>query len=168
MQKVLWMVLVMLTMAACSGSAAPGSKPNGSASGDTGRGPAVSGGAATSAGSCVEQYSPETLKNRQLALDGVVTRIVAGNLPAEAGEQVLSDESVVTLRVNKWYKGGSANEITLKSSIPLTPVISSTQGPSLEVGKRYLVSGDAGFMWSCGFSTAFSDAKAAEWAAALG
>lgn len=172
MRKFLWMVLLTLTMAACANSPTPskeaGSNGTGPAEGTETRDQAVtSAGGGTSAASCVEQYSPETLKNRQIALDGVVTKVASRAATAETNEEIITDDSTVTFRVNKWFKGGSGDEVTLKSSIPLSPVISSAQGPSIEVGKRYLVSGDGGFMWSCGFSFAFTEAAEAQWKMAL-
>lgn len=165
MRKVLWMVLLTLTMAACANS-----QNNGAASGEGTESPdqaVTSAGRGTSAASCVEQYSPETLKNREIALDGVVTKVSGRTAPAETNEEIVTDDRAVTFRVNKWFKGGSGDEVTLKSSIPLSPVISSTQGPSIEVGQRYLVSGDGGFLWSCGFSVAFTQAAEAQWKMAL-
>lgn len=173
MRKILWMVLLTLTMGACSNSQTPSTDTLGSndavpgESGDSTDPAVTSAGGGTSAASCVEQYSPETLKNRELALDGVVTKVTSGTAPAQSDEEIFTDDSSVTFRVNKWFKGGSGEEVTLKSTIALSPVISSTQGPSIEVGKRYLVSGDGGFMWSCGFSTDFSEAAEAQWKMAL-
>lgn len=173
MRKVLWMVLLTMTMAACANSQTPSedaSGSNGTGSGEGTESPdqaVTSAGSGTSAASCVEQYSPETLKNREIALDGVVTKVSGRTAPAETNEEVITDDSAVTFRVNEWFKGGSGDEVTLRSSIPLSPVISSAQGASIEVGKRYLVSGDGGFMWSCGFSVAFTEAAQAQWKMAL-
>lgn len=173
MRKILFMVLLTLTMAACASSPtrstdALGNSDAVSEEGDDTTDPAVtSADGGTSAGSCVEKYSPETLRNREVALDGVITRVASETAPAQSEKEILTDNSAVTFRVNKWFKGGSGGEVTLKSSIPLSPVISSAQAPSIEVGKRYLVSGDGGFMWSCGFSTDFSEAAEMQWKMAL-
>lgn len=168
MKKAGWMLLLTLAMAACSGSNTPAvMDPEVTESTISDEAQGAGSGAAASSASCVEMYSPESLKNREFALDGTVKSVVAGNLPGETNEQV-PPESMVTFQVNRWYKGGSGGEAVLKSSTPGSPVISSTEGLSLEVGKRYLVSGDGGFIWSCGFSTAFSEATEMEWRMALG
>lgn len=116
----------------------------------------------TSLGSCVEQYSPQALGNRRYAFDGEVQRVEAptGEADAEA-----PGETLVTFRVNRWFKGGTASTVTLRSAIPVgTAVTSADQsGLSLTEGGRYLVSGDEDFIWSCGFTAAFSDSLAAEW-----
>lgn len=166
MLKARWMVLLIFAMAACSGNSPSGIDPGKSENTAPAESEGVGGGPANSSASCVELYSPETLKNRQIALDGVVKSVVSGNLPGEGAEPA-PPVSLVTFQVNKWYKGGSGSEAVLKSSTPSSPAISSAGNLSLEVGKRYLVSGDGGFAWSCGFSTPFSEATEMEWSTAL-
>jgi hypothetical protein len=41
-------------------------------------------------------------------------------------------------------------------------------GASLEVGKRYLVSGTDGFVWACGFTLTYDSALAEHWADLFG
>lgn len=155
------LLLLSLAMLACTKSERAGA-PAAAESAD----PVTSGQSINSAESCVERYSPETLANRELVLDGVVTRIVPVDSTAEGPDLGFAQ---VEIAVNRWFKGGAGAETTLKSSLPIGTAITSAGGaiPPLEEGQRYLVSGDGGFMWSCGFTTPFSQEAAAEWQAAM-
>lgn len=133
--------------------------------------PAPQGGStvSTTTGSCVETYSLQTLRNRQVAFDGVVKQVqrYLGNVPPGEGQELQQDR--VLFQVNRWYRGGSGDTTTLKSSVPLEAIVSdSLDTPSLKIGGRYLVSGDGGFIWSCGFTRAYSAGEASRWEAALG
>jgi hypothetical protein len=152
LNKLCWLVLASLVLGGCTSTGRT------SRSSDGAKGPPPVGTDRTSLGSCVEQYSPQTLRNRQYALDGVVQRLDLAN-----------GDALVTLEVIRWFKGGSASTVTLRSAIPAgTAVTSADQsGLSLKERQRYLVSGDGDFIWSCGFTTAFSESLAAEWDAAL-
>jgi hypothetical protein len=97
---------------------------------------------------CVEQYSLQTLKNRQVAFDGTVAKV--------------SDDNV-TFKVNEWFKGGSAAGVTLKGASTLGGITSAGPSISLDLGSRLLVAGDGGFAWSCGFTQTFSDSVAKQW-----
>jgi hypothetical protein len=107
----------------------------------------------TGIGSCVETYSPETLANRDFAFDGTVAAI---------------DGDSVTFSVNEAFAG----ETTAGSSITLSAPgmsgtsITSAGGPTLTEGERYLVAGDADFVWACGFTQPYDQTIAAEWAEA--
>ncbi|MGH9198231.1 MAG: hypothetical protein ACRD1T_21170 [Acidimicrobiia bacterium] len=122
-------------------------------------------------GSCVERYSPnepDGVTAREVAFDGVVTDI--GSVPAgeSAPEgETLPDQTEVTFNVSRWYKGGSGASVTLKSSVPIGSA-NSADFPSIQRGGRYLVSGDGGFMWACGFTRNYSAAEAQQWADAFG
>lgn len=105
MHRVLSLFLVAVVMTACSGS---DTAPKAGAGNED---EAVSAGRSeTSSGSCVEQYSPETLKNREMALDGVVTQITANETPRGPDGETLTDY-LVTIQVNEWFKGGSGREV---------------------------------------------------------
>lgn len=160
MRKVAWGLLMVLAMTACSNTES-GTEPAPTNS-DSADGAADG----ASLGSCVEQYSPETLGKREYALDGIVKNIAAVEVPGQPDGETLIDY-VVTLQVNSWFKGGSEPEIALKSSVPLAPAVSSAGGNSIKVGERLLTSGDGGFMWSCGFTIVHSASAEAEWKAAL-
>lgn len=102
-------------------------------------------------GSCVETYSTASLAARDFAFDGTVSSI--------DGEQVTFD-------VNSVYSGDVADSVTLTATGMTGSSITSVAGPSLVVGGRYLVAGDDEFAWGCGFTQAYDEAVAAEWAEA--
>ena len=103
-------------------------------------------------GQCVETYSLDTLTNRTLAFDGTVTAITGDD---------------VTFAVNASYRGTSSHEVTLTAMGMTRTSITSTGGPNLEVGGRYLVAGDDRFVWSCGFTQPYDATTAAAWADVL-
>lgn len=102
--------------------------------------------------SCVEQYSLDTLKHRAVALDGTVERV--------SGDDV-------TFKVNEWFKGGNANEVTLKGAETLGAISSVGDPLPLDPGSRLLVSGDGGFAWMCGFTQRYDARVADQWREAL-
>ncbi len=103
-------------------------------------------------GSCVENYSLSTLPHREVAFDGTVTAI---------------NGNEVTFTVNDWYKGGSDSTLTLDGNGMVGGAITSAGGPNLDIGQRYLVAGDGGFVWSCGFTQPYESATAQAWHDAL-
>lgn len=113
-----------------------------------GPGPIIPPGAA----SCVENYSLDTLKNREVAFDGTVA-------------SVSDDEATFT--VNEWFRGGSASEITLEGASTLGGITSAGPSVSMEPGTRLLVAGDGGFAWSCGFTQPYDADVASQWKNAL-
>lgn len=121
------------------GASTPGLVPGGS------DGPAV--------GSCVEQYSLETLAGREWAFDGTVT--------STSGDSV-------TFTVNDLFKGSFGTSVTLEAPGMAGTTISSAGGPTVTVGERYLVAGDDTFVWGCGFTQPYDPVVVAAWADALG
>jgi len=105
----------------------------------------------TGIGSCVESYSVETLAEREVAFDGTVTAI---------------DGDDVTFAVNEAFAGVDGDEITLTASGMTGTAITSAGGPTLAVGERYLVAGDGGFAWACGFTQPYDPGVAEDWAEA--
>ena len=110
----------------------------------------VGGGAAGggAAGMCLA-FSVEELAARDFAFDGTVTAV---------------DGDQVTFTVNESFIGDQSGSITLTA-----PDFSQTSlegGVELVAGERYLVTGDDGTVWGCGFTQPYSDAAAAEWASA--
>ena len=96
-----------------------------------------------SLGSCLEEMTgPESLRRREYALDGTIAAV---DVPAGDDRPTL-----VTLRVDRWFKGGSGSQVTLK--IYARPGVVSIEGGGfpLEEGARVLVSGDGDFIWDCG------------------
>lgn len=104
-------------------------------------------------GMCVEQYSLATLGNRAFAFDGTVTAV--------AGERV-------TFAIGTAYRGVDGTSVTLDAPGMTGTAITSAGGPTLEVGGRYLVAGEATFAWACGFTQPYDAGIASSWSAALG
>jgi len=70
---------------------------------------------------------------------------------AFAGTATAVDADTATLDVTKWYRGGSAAQVIVKSPDPNTSV--SLDSVSFAVGKHYLVSATSeGDVTSCGYS----------------
>lgn len=108
-------------------------------------GGAAGGGAA---GMCLA-FSLDELAMRDFAFDGTVTAV---------------DGDQVTFTVNQAFIGDAAGSVTLTA--PDTSQTALEGGIPLEVGGRYLVSGDDGIVWGCGFTQAYDESTAAEWASA--
>ncbi|MGH7856192.1 MAG: hypothetical protein ACREQY_02605 [Candidatus Binatia bacterium] len=139
-----WMVVVMAV--ACSSG-------NGTEEQATG-GESVTSDGASSAGSCIESYSLETLDNRDFAFDGTVKAV-------EPGE----DADEVTFAVHEWFKGDGADEAVLTAYG--FGAITSAGGGKRSVGDRLLVAGDETFLWECGFTQRYDADVAAQWEEAL-
>jgi hypothetical protein len=115
-------------------------------------GVALAGGNATA--SCI-QFSEEALARAPIAFDGTVRAI---------------DGQDVTLDVNRWYRSGSGDTVTIHA-----PDLTGTAlegGVGFEQGGRYLVSADR-FEGQivpsiCGFSVTYSDEMAATFARSFG
>lgn len=103
-------------------------------------------------GSCIETYSLSTLPNRELAFDGTVSAI---------------NGNEVAFTINKWYKGGTESTVTLDGNGMVGGAVTSAGGPSLTIGERYLVAGDGGFVWSCGFTQPYEPGIAQQWSVTL-
>ena len=95
------------------------------------------------------RVSAEVLANMEVAFDGTVTAI---------------DDGLVTLDVGHWYRGGDADLVTVKA--PPASLRALIQAASFEVGQRYLVSANDGFVSVCGFTAPYSDELAAMYAEA--
>ena len=99
-------------------------------------------------GSCIETYTLETLANRDFAVDGTVAAI---------------DGDQVTFDINQSFSGSLDDPVTLSAEGMTGTSITSAGGPSLAEGQRYLVAGDATFVWACGFTQPYDAGVAAEW-----
>ena len=117
------------------------------------RAPAVPSPSGLGIGLCIEQYGPETLARRSTAFDGTVAAISADS---------------VTFTINRSFRGPHGPTITLAAPGMTGAVVTSGGGPSFEVGQRYLVAGEDGFAWACGFSQPYDASVAAEWARTFG
>jgi hypothetical protein len=121
----------------------PGAAPGGAPLGSPGPGSAA----------CVEPYAgPASIAARSLAFDGTVTAI--------SGD-------TVTFAVHVAYRGAPPATLTLEAPGMTGSAITSTGGPNVAVGERYLVAGDGGFAWACGYTQAYDPALASAWAAAV-
>lgn len=101
--------------------------------------------------SCI-RFDLELLAQQEVAFDGIVTAV---------------DGESVTFAVGAWYRG-AGDTITLTEPGLGGGVTSIGDLVDFRVGNRYLVSGSGGIVTSCGFSQAYDDAAAAEWAATFG
>lgn len=70
--------------------------------------------------------------------------------PAFAGTATEVSASSVTLKVDRWYAGGDADQVVL--SQPDASSSASLDGVAFEQGKRYLVTASEGTVNGCGFS----------------
>ncbi len=94
--------------------------------------------------------SAELLANQQVAFDGTVAAITDG---------------LVTLDVTTWYRGGDADQVTVQA--PPEDLQMLVQAADFQVGQRYLVSANDGYVTVCGFTAAYSDELAALYAQAF-
>jgi hypothetical protein len=69
---------------------------------------------------------------------------------ALAGTVVAQDADSVTLRVDRWYKGGSADQVRIATPQGTTSV--ALDGVAFEQGKRYLLTATDGTVNGCGYS----------------
>ena len=126
-----------------------------------------------SAASCVEGYSPTTLRNRAFAFDGTIVTIgPAGTNKPDKGALPTAS---VRFTVNEWFKGGTEDTATVDLMSPNS--IAGDDTPLYEEGTRMLVSGEPrwggqplndAIAWSCGGFTSYYEAEVAdEWRAAM-
>ena len=92
----------------------------------------------------------ELLGNQETAFDGTVSAITDGT---------------VTLDVTEWYRGGPADQVTV--DVPPVGMQALVQAADFQVGQRYLVSANDGFVTVCGFTAPYSDDLAALYAEAF-
>ncbi|MEV4416808.1 hypothetical protein [Catellatospora sp. NPDC049609] len=119
--------------------------------------------------SCVEQYTLPNLATRRFAFDGEVVAVGTGRAPGDP----LDLYAPVTFRVNHWYRGGTAERIT----IAMLSAGGSVDTVAYRVGRRLLVSGEDRWgartltdpvAWPCGFTRWYSEDEAADWSRAFG
>jgi hypothetical protein len=72
---------------------------------------------------------------------------------------------VVTFAVDEWLKGPGDESFTVE----LDSTLQNSLYAEFTVieGQRYLVSGEAGFAWGCGFTVPFDEETAGQWRSAL-
>ncbi len=69
---------------------------------------------------------------------------------AFAGTATSVDSDAVTLKVDRWYKGGTADQATVSRPDPQSSI--ALDGVEFVEGKRYLVTATDGTVNGCGFS----------------
>jgi hypothetical protein len=110
-------------------------------------------------GSCVERYSPETLRGRSWAFEGVISSVDAqGEGTADPG----GPPTTVTFDVVRWFWGGSERQISLRTYT--SP--SSAGEVEASLGARLLLPGEEDFLWQCGFTQPFTEERLQEFEAA--
>jgi len=115
------------------------------------------GGPGAGMGRCVEEFSVENLAGRDFAFDGTIRDV---DPLGDAGGDAGAVPTEVTFQVHHWYKGGSGDEVVLKT-YEQPGVVTSVEGSlDLIAGTRLLASGDDVFLWSCGFSMPYTEANA--------
>ena len=97
-----------------------------------------------SLGSCI-QFSADTLRPMQVAFSGTVTSTAAQS---------------VTLTVDHWYRGGTADEVRLTTPDPSVPTTAEGSVDLID-GHRYLVTANDGTVTTCGFTTEWTPELAA-------
>lgn len=128
---------------------------------------------------CAESYTAQTLARRGVAFDGTVVRV------AEA-KNADARYAAVTLTVNQWFRGGSADTITVamvRSTSRSTSghdstaagVVDGESAPAHAIGTRLLVSGAIEpralpgaaevVAFACGFTRAYDPVTATTWTA---
>ncbi len=132
-------------------------------------GPLPDGGAA----SCVESYSPETLRNRDFAFDGIVVGI--GPSVSDRGDDGDLNSAGITFEVREWFVGGDAEHVTV--DLPSVGEGTAQEDLPFQVGARLLVSGeprwggaplDSPIAWGCGFSRYYDEETATAWRESIG
>lgn len=134
-------------------------------------GPLPDGGAAD----CVESYTPDAVRGRAFAFDGVVME--AGPSVSDRGDEGDLGLPGVTFEVQEWFSGGQADTVTVDMQIPVTDSMDpSDPGYTYGIGSRLLISGEARWggsplddpiAWSCGFSRYYDPDTATAWRAAV-
>ncbi len=81
-----------------------------------------------------------------LALDA---EIMADMSVAFAGTAIAVDDRLITLEVDRWYRGGDAEVVALTAETFEATLIG---GFPFEVGEQYLITAENGFVNLCGYS----------------
>ncbi len=113
---------------------------------------------ATAGASSMELSLPSA--NLMMSCTRYSVDILAGMSPAFSGTAVEVDENGVLLEVDRWYRGGEADTVQLITAdgerTSLSDVVEFTEG------ERYLVTASGGTVNSCGYTTEWSPAMAAD------
>lgn len=102
---------------------------------------------------CVEEFSVENLGRRSWAFDGTVSDVIPPRDPeGNSPEDIVTR---VTFSVNRWYKGGHSDTITVLT-YHAPGVVSSVDNVDAAMGARILASGEDEYLWACGFSMPYT------------
>ena len=101
------------------------------------------------------QYTDETLAGLGMAFDGTLLSATANG-------------TEVVFEVHRWFKGGEGAQVTLSAEGLINADSIALVGAHLEVGQRYLVSADEGYVWACGYTLTYDTALAEHWAELFG
>jgi hypothetical protein len=120
------------------------------------------------ANSACRVYSTDFLSTLEVAFDGTVTAIEPAR-PSRIGPTWVIP---ATFAINEWYRGGSAESITVGIPLPRD----EANGPPFDVGTRLLVSGNTPGdapadstwrAWGCGYTRYYDQPTADSWRAAF-
>lgn len=101
-------------------------------------------------GTCI-RFSVDLLSQQDVAFSGTVESV---------------DDATVSISVDHWYKGGSADEVDL--ALSQSPNAVNEFGVAFQNDHRYLVSATNGTVTGCGYTGEYSAELAADFAEAFG
>lgn len=110
------------------------------------------------------QYEDAILLGLDVAFDG--TLISVETVPGNG--DIDFPQNLATFEVHKWYKGGEGDTVTLDAGILVDDGSIALVGNQLEVGERYLISGEDGYVWACGYSYSYDTQVANHWSDLFG
>jgi hypothetical protein len=110
------------------------------------------------------QYEDAILLGLAVAFDG--TLVSVETVPGSG--DIDFPQNLATFEVHRWFRGGEGTEVTLDAGILVDDGSIALVGTQLEVGERYLISGDDGFVWACGYSYSYDTEVAEHWAELFG
>lgn len=118
--------------------------------------------AVTAEADCAFAFNDGTLAERSWAFDGTLTALSTGT------DSQLGDVPTATFTVNRWYKGGTGDEVTVQYE--QGPI--SEYAPTADADARLLVTGeprwggqplDNAVAWGCGFTQRWTPSAAEQW-----
>ena len=80
------------------------------------------------------------------------------------GTMIETDGTNATFEVHRWFKGGEGDTVTLSAEGLVSEQSVALTGTALQVGERYLVSAEDGFVWTCGYTVTYDTELANHWA----
>ena len=123
--------------------------------------------AVTAEADCAFAFNEGTLAERSWAFDGTLTAVSTGT------DSQLGGVPTASFTVNRWYKGGSGDEVTVQYE--QGPI--SEYAPTADAGARLLVTGEPRWggepledavAWGCGFTQRWTPSAAEQWSIVFG